>query len=501
VSESQLDSYFQLGNSAPTDAYQPGEDKQRIDLTEFYRDSDQDNATVMVMGAEELALGKLSKRTAILLSLSGTESYDPFPSERNARMGTEGFFSTIAEGFKKFIETIIKYIRMAIDWVIDLIQGIFGFRKSARINEEINKSLDEMKIEFAKTLNGLGFPGNVYNVETFLGDLPPNQDRQAQLHLLRSKFDKDSDQVKKLSDTVPLLQQAMGKIKQIGERAERTFKTFKKTLGEEFNRSKVRHHTANNTAPLTEVNRVMKAIEEATLALDSTELVGLVSKTYSTLFGITFTNEELTNGFTEVQKKLQENVKLEVVKLDKVNVGETLSNIQDLNTRYMGMVSDEIDISKVNWKAMGTMIDRSDAEKVELMSKMYNAPTMLANYQKLSLNIRNFTQFCFFVTNELRRVEKQITDLIEWHQRTHAYYYAGFVNDLDKLKEIVLDAQSKGHAPLIGNDHMVFIKAADAQTFMEKLSANINFGLENDIGGLKTIVNNFSKQTGWGKLI
>jgi hypothetical protein len=496
-----LDSYYQVGNSDPTDGYIPGENKQRIDLTEFYETNDQESATVMVMGTEELRLGKLSRRTATLLGLSGTESYDPFPSERNARMGTEGFFSTVVDGFKSFIEAIIKYIRMAIDWVVDLIRGFFGFRKSARITNEINNSLGDMKIEFAKTLNGLGFPGDVYSVEAYLGDLPPGRDRDAQLHLLRSKFANDSDQIQKLSESVPLLQQAMVKIKQISERVEKSQKGFKKTLAEEFTRTRVRHSTNNMGAPFTEVNRILKAVEEATLSLDSSELVDLVSKLYNTLFDIKFTNDELTNGFSNTQKKLQESVKLEVVKLDKVNVGQTLENIQYLNTRYMEMVDNEIDISKVNWKAIGDTVSRSDAEKIQALSTYYSNPNILSQYQKMSVQVRSFTQFCFFITSELKRVEKQIVDLVSWHQRTHAYYYAGFMNDLEKIQAIVIEAREKGKAPIIGNDHMVFIKAADAQTFMEKLSANINFGLENDIGGLKTRINNFTKQTGWGKLI
>lgn len=501
-----LDDYFQLGD--PTDSYIPGDNKQKVDLTEFYSETGQAKSTVMVMGTEELSLGKLSKRTAALCGLKNVGSYDPFPSERNARMGAEGLITTIVEGFKSFIETIIKYIRMAIDWVVDTIKAIFGFRKSARITKAIDDELGNMKNEFETTLKALGFPVAEYSVEKYIGELPHGKDRKVQLNLLKSKLEGDKESIEGLAASLPLLQQCAVKIKQAGEKATQKQKNLKKVIGDEFSRTRVRHATGNQVgvAQSTEANRVAAACQEVKLALDVNEISGTVAKLYEALYKVKFSNEELTNGFNEVRTKLQATVKNETVKLSPQNTTEIMMTIQYLNARYQEINDNEIDLSKVNWKAIGQVVDAGDAEKVKAIANFYGYPPLLANYQEMSVALRNYTQFCFNVTQALMVVQKQIQNLIEWHHRCHAYYYAGVMGDIEGVIKAVKDAQAKGH-PFPADAHgvpqipCVYIREADAKTLAEKASANIKFIIENDIGNTKTIINNFSKQIGFGGLI
>lgn len=503
-----LEDYYQLGNGDPADSYEPGESKQRIDLTEYYKETGQDEATVMVMGVEAFNLGKISRDLAIKLNLKDARTYDPFASERNARTGQEGFFGTVYDKFKEFIEAIIKYIRMAIDWVVDTVKGIFGFRKSARITKAIDDDLEAMREEFVKTMNGLGFPGAEYNVEDWLGNLPPGQDRQAQLMLLKSKFVDDQEAIKGLAASIPLLQQCVAKMKQAGDKTMITSKVLKKVISEEFNRTRARSQVGAGQVPAnesTEVNRIAKACKDVTVSLDVPTLADLVGKVYAELYKIEFSNDELTNGFSDVRKKLQESITAEMVQLKKQNIGQTMTDIQYLNKRYQEMSDKEIDLSKVNWKAMGQIVDKSDSEKVTAISGYYNYPNLTGIYQGTVVELRNFTNFCYSASNELMKVEKQIENLVAWHNRTHAYYYAGVMKDVDKVIEMVAEARKAGHNPMAGIDNipvgLVFIKDADAKTFAEKLSANVNFLIEQDVAGVKTSINNFSKQIGWGKTV
>jgi hypothetical protein len=297
-------------------------------------------------------------------------------------------------------------------------------------------------------------------------------------------------------------------MKQAGDRTMTSSKMLKKTIGEEFNRTRVRQQVVGGAVPAnesTEVNRVMKACSDVSASLDVPALADLVGKVYAELYKIEFSNDELTNGFSEVRKKLQANIHAEMVQLRKQNIGQTLTDIQYLNKRYQEMADKEIDISKVNWKAMGTIVDKSDSDKVSAIAKFYSYPNLAATYQNTTVDLRNFTNFCFSASNELMKVEKQIENLVNWHNRTHQYYYAGVMGDVDKVIEMVKEARAAGHNPMASIDNipvgLVFIKEADAKTFAEKLSANVNFIIEQDLAGVKTSINNFSKQIGWGKTI
>lgn len=497
----QIDDYQQIGNSSPVDSYQPGENKQRIDLTEYYQVSEQNNATVMVMGSEQLNLGKFSKQVARHLKLQGVENYDPFPSERNARMGAEGFFSAVYNGFKDFIEAIIKYIRMAIDWVVDMVKGIFGFRKSERITKAIDDSLPELKKEFEDQMISFGFNIAEYNVENFLGNLPKGQDRIAQIHLLKNRLDTDVGQIQKLEACIPLIQQINGKIAQASDKVNNAQKRLKKVILDEYNRSRVRYKGGNHVdgQNSSEVVVVLKAIQETSLSLDTKEVVSLVAKLYKDLYSLEFSNDELANKFDQVQNRLKTEVQASTSVVRGIDVSATMTSIQALNVRYQQLVDTEIDISKINWKTLGEIVDKSDAEKLSSMATYYQAPAVLAAYQELSVDIRNFVQCSYGISKEVLRVEKQITSLVEWYGRIHAYYYSGVLGDLEGIDKVVAEARAKGHSPIV--EGRVFIKDADAKTFSEKLTANVNFAIQNDIGGVKTSLNNFTKQIGAGKLL
>jgi hypothetical protein len=496
-----IDEYQQIGNSSPVDSYQPGENKQRVDLTEYYQVSDQNNATVMVMGSEELALGRLSKQVARHLKLQGVEKYDPFPSERNARMGAEGFFSAIYEGFKTFVETIIKYIRMAIDWVVDMVKGIFGFRKSERITKAIDDSLPALKKEFEDTLISFGFNIAEYNVENFLGNLPAGQDRVAQVHLLKNRLDGDIEQIKKLEMAIPLIQQINAKIHQAGDKVTQAQKRLKKVILDEYNRSRVRGKAGDRVGggDSSEVQQLFKVILETSLSLDVKEIAGLMQKLYKDLYSLDFANDELANKFDQVQNRLKAEVQNATATVKGITVSETLVTIQALNVRYQELAGDEYDISKVDWKAIGGIIVKDDAEKISHMAGYYNTPGLLAAYQELSVDIRNYTQCCYSISKEVLRVEKQIVSLVEWYGRIHCYYYNGVIGDIDACQKVAAEARAKGLSPIV--TAQTFIRDADAKTFFEKLTANVNLAVEHDIGGLKTSINNFTKQIGAGKLL
>lgn len=507
----QLDSYKQVGSSSPTDSYQPGSGKQRIDLDEYYKETGQQEGTVMMQGFEQLSMGKLSREVAKFLDLPGAGKYDPFPSERNARNGTEGFFGYVAEKFKEGVDAIIKYIRMAIDWIVDLIKTIFGFRKSARITKEIDDSLDDLKEEFAETLKGLGFPAKDYNVEAYLGDLPSGKSPVMQLHILKSKMDKDVDSIAGLSNALPLIKDAVAKLTQASNKVDGATSRFKRTLKEEHKQYVVRRGRGERLSmgDAPEAVRVAKAIQEVKSALDVQPIGVVVGKVYEELYKVSFTNEELTEGFDKVRAKLKQDIHTQTVKLAPQDIPLLFTGIQALNKRYQEISDKQLDLSGIKWKELGNLIDKSDADKIDEMNDFYGytkLPTqhqLSAEYQRMTIEVRNFTQFCFSVSQSLMIVQKQIINLVEWHNRTHAYYMGGVIGDLDTMMAAIADAKKNGHNPVVDSkgrpQPLMFIKEADAKTFMERASGTLHAVIEPNMKELKETYNNFARQVGWRK--
>jgi hypothetical protein len=492
--------YDQEGN--PAESFIPGDDKQRIDLTEFYQDTGQEHITNMVQGAEAFGLGLVSRRVASLLCIQGCESFDPFPSERNARMGVEGFFTSMVEGFKGIIEAIIKYVRMAINWVMDMLKTLFGFRKTERVTKAINEKRGDLKKEFEKTLSGLGFPASEYNLENFIGDLPKGEDRKVQLTLLRSKLVSDVDAIKGLEKALPRFQQCVAKLVQGSNNVTKASQDLKKVIDEEHKKAQVRYHTTGFklNEPVPESNRVFKACMDTSLALDISEIVKEVNGLLTELYGTKFTNEELTSGFDKVRTQLQADIQTKAVILNKQNIREITSNIQQLNARYVTIQDDEIDLRKVDWRALGNLISVDEMTKVKFIADQSGAATLLTVYQKAAVDVRDFTGFCFLVTQQLNIVEHQIVNLVGWYDKATAYYSAMVLNDIETMQKMIAESKARGTVIPSDRHHLpkiVAITEADAQTFLEKFSVGSQITLDHDIAGLKTNLDAFTKQIGW----
>lgn len=505
MSESRpVQDYLQL--STPTDSFLPGDDKQLIDLDELYVETKQDHATHMVMGAEALSLGKFSRQMAATIGLPNLQDYDPFPSKRNSVVGAEGFFTTLYEGFKSFVEGIIKYIRMALSWVANTIKGIFGFRKSERIEQAIEKSLPNLQEEFKTTLMGLGFPAADYNLEAFIGRLPSAVDRVGQLTLMKSKFETDKEAIESLAQALPILQQCVAKLTEGSTKVIKAQDTFKKVIREEFTRTRVRdsrkEYVDGNDSP--EANRILVASREVLLAANSKDIATDVANLLSTLYKINFTNEELSGGFDKVRKNLDASIGAQLIHLTPVNIGPTMAVIQKLNARYVEIDDNQMDLTGVDLKALGEAVEKSDAEKILAMADHYNYPAITVGYQEAAVAIRNYTNFCQAVTRQLLVVDRQIDSLTRWYARAHLWYLHGLLGDMEKLQQLNLEARKEGHTPNANTEGqptiaMEFIRDADVKTFMEKFAQTSQDVIKEDIAELRTKYNNLVKQLGVGK--
>lgn len=506
MSNSPLAAFLQ--KSDPVDQWKPGEGGQLVDLDEFYVETEQGKGDFMVQGTESFSLNRLDRKLASILGIESYTQMDSFASSRNARLGAEGFFSVVYENFQSFIENIIKYIRMACDWVANTVKGIFGFRKSERIEKAIDSKLGNLKTEFEQTLSGLGFPGGNYTLEKFIGTLPNGIDRVGQLSIMKTKFESDKEAIEGLGASIPLFQQTIGELTKNSNKAVKAFNDFKRMVNEEYQKTRVRKVKGDQLdfSQSPEVARILKGCAETTMAVSNSTVVPLVADLLASLYKVTFSNDELTNGFADVRKRLDQMVQLESVKLSQGNVVQLMTTVQGLNAHYANVADNSIDMSGVNLKQMGIAIDKSDADKIKAMGDYYGAPMIVAEYQTVCTAVRNYTQFCQLVTRQLSMVGRQIDNLVRWHARGYLWFYHALLDDLDKLRQLNLEAKQQGHNPMMGPDgtpavKFEFIDDADAKTFMEKFGGTSQEIIDKDIGNLKTIYNNLVKETGMGRTI
>jgi hypothetical protein len=264
----------------------------------------------------------------------------------------------------------------------------------------------------------------------------------------------------------------------------------------------VRDRTSGEVHPgLPEANRVAKAINEAKLAIDAQGLVSDVVALLNTLYQVKLSNEELESGFDKVRASLQSSLETTSVKITKVNVGLVTTVITNLNARYIEVADDEIDLRKVNWKSIGGLLDVEDTKKVQFIADHTSAQQLVSEYVQTAADVRNFANFCFVITQQLNIVQKQVANLVGWHNKATAYYHSLIIGDIQTMMAIDALARNQGLDGAPKDKKGVFkfnvLKEVDAQTFIEKTGVQTQKVLEHDIAGLKSNLKAFTNQIGW----
>lgn len=504
-----LDDYMQIGKGDVTDSFQPGDNKQRVDLSEYYEETKQGDTKLMVMGTEAFNLGKISRDLAIKLGLPDASKYDPFASERNARMGNEGFLAKLSDGFKKFIENIIKYIQMAINWVVDTFKTWLGYKPTVRVTREINDKLGDLQKEFVEMIRGLGFPEDHFNLEEWLGRLPPNLAGKAQLHLLVNKVAEEEETINRLFEVVPLIQKANRTLAKIGTDMVRESKKFSRVLEEETRNTRALLSTTPHLPDAKDsiyVNRVNAALNELRLVTLPEELNKVINDIFTKLYGISFSNNAMEDGFVRLREQLRQNVVSQnVMQRNNDSTRKAITNLLiKANNRYVELKENTPDLGRVDWKSIGRIVNVTDSQKIQFLQDAYRATTLVSTYSQVAVEVRDVTNGAYLIGQELLKLEKQIESITTWHARTSIYFMAGVVGDVETMQKINQSSMAEGRKPVSDQDgrpHMgAFFSAIPAEGFKENFAQHAHLLLELDLVPFKRALNNFSKQIGLGGL-
>lgn len=506
VNNDLLDDHLQIGNSEPTDSYRPGTATQLVDLDELFDTTNQSEVTQMVSGLEEFKTGLVSPEALELLGIdTSTGEFDPHPSKFNAVAGAEGFLSTILESFRKAIEWIIKYVRKAIDWVLNTVKTIFGFKNSKRQEEVINSNLDPLKEEFEKTIVGLGLDPSIYNVSNFIGTLPKGNDRYAQIRILSNKLGDDLEAIKRVGETLPLITEVMQDLKKAGEMATISSGKMERTINDEYKKFKYQMNNGTletSVGESTIANRVLAACMELSSKFQRNVLLSKVINVFESLYGIEFTNQELGQGLKRIQEELNRTVEVRLVNVKETSPEQWINQISTLNRRYVEIKDRDLDLSSINWRAIGNSINNKTSVKVEEMATVFRTPLILEAYQEAAIGLRDYVNSCHLITKELLKLNQQIKNLIGWYGRVHTYYYSGVLGDIETMKQVIKAAKESGASPLessTGGPPLDFVSMNGSQptTVTELFGAHANFLYEADTAGVKTALETFKKQVGF----
>lgn len=505
VENDLLDDYQQVGVGSPTDSYKQGTGKQLIDLTEYFDTTEQANVNSMVTGAEAFASGMVSRSDIVKLKLPDAHKYDPFPSERNARMGAEGFFGSIMDGFKKIIESIIRYIQMGIEWIVTHVKEFFGFQKTERQREAVRKAIPKLEDEYERTLAAFGIDKSLYDVQSLIENLGDELGRNDRLTIVVGKLQSDEEAIQALVDSIPLFKKVAQAIRRNSSNVTRAAKDLKRTIGEEANKLKVRKHDNHRDNSSKEAITVLTAINETEQVIADSGISDQVANLFKTIYGVEFKSSEKTNtNFKETIASINNFIVQRSISAVSVgNKGGIQDAIMKLDELYQDDLGREINLADVNWREVGRIVDMTDAEKIEYISKTTGDVSVRAAYAKLAAQLRTFTTESAIVTRELVRLEAKIQELILAQQRVKFYIMALVTNNWDAIEAVTEAALKSGHPNALdvkngipNPKYIEMFKGSGAQTTLEKFAADSKFMIDNDLAGLKTRVNAFAKQIG-----
>lgn len=500
----------QIGKGTTT-AYIPSDDendKVRIDLDEYYQETEQSTVNAMVTGSEQyFNHGTLSKATARLMALTGCENFDPIPSRMNARMGGEGFVATIVEGFKKFIENIIKYIRMAVNWLIDLVKTITGYKKTKRQVKQAEEEMANIKKEFHALLTGLGFPADKFDLEVFLGDPQMSFDRMGAFQILRSKFTTDAEAIKQLGDSLPVFLQTTEYMRNASKKMGKARDNFHRVINQA-----AQNIRKGKTDGQAELELIKEAGSEIKLATNFNEIVQKLSELLTALYtspdgkGVKeakFSNEALQNGFMEIKASIQQMIVASTVSMSAIpDRGTLMEAVTAAKTRYQQLSDADLDLSDIDFKSYADIINMKDGDIIREIDKLTNVQgALISAYSSTAKLVRDYTQFCHGVMVELNKAHKQLESLWLWHNRSQQMIYFYVLKDLDAIIELNKQYQAAGMSPYANGEGIPrvdgFVNYDDRVTLFEKIAGTTNELLEANINGIKDAIKELSHQLGW----
>lgn len=491
--------YFQLDPEGKNDSViEEGEPKQLVDLDEYYDKTDQKKATKMVTGAESyFSTGKLSKEVALMYGVKDARFFDPIASVANSRRGCEGFFESIISGFKKVVETIIKYIKMAVRWITGGVKALLGLRQSERRRKESLVVFKHFQEEIQEVMLTLGMPEYVADGDKFFEFLDTTKMRTPNITLLKHKLSSDYDSLKGVIEARPIREKTLNELTSISNIAIRNSVELKKMLKHEAQKvaSKQLH-------PGSAYNHLLVQIKKCRSDLQFERLFSSIQAFIDTVYDVKISNDDIRTNFESFTRELNGKLEVKNIKIDS-NSRQTIWRELQAATLNSAITKEQYEDALVGLDIPGIeeLVNLKDADYVKVIGELVGAPDLIHEYQLYCVETRCFVTNVQLAINECNKLNNQIINIENGYVRTNLYYTGLLIKDLEKFKELNKSLPQGERLDL--TDEGVYTRQIDfsvlnAQTFREKATDIFEQIVEVDLGGIKKSFNNLSKQLSVG---
>lgn len=418
----------------------PGE---LIDLSEAYVDLEQEKINVLVDGFEGYFRDhKLSSKVEPYITISGSESHkgsllEPGRSYMNSRVGVEGLFGAIKDGFIKFFRYINEFCKRIYNWIMDRIKSFFGLQKTKRQIAECEEKAESVKLELLSLFEKLGLPADIYNVEVLFERLPEGSNRHETLSFLKNSFDTDRVFINRLIDVRPKLEVL---IKTIAKQDTMRLDLNKKMDGI---LSQYSQKIAKDDVTTADATGIINELLKAKLIMDGTApLSAALADVAKTLYDIEVPDKKEFTGYHDLLKDVAG--KSALVKKNKFTTAEVKTyTTQTLILGRMMAREESTPISLINSSNTKSPIDAKFAGSLERIGS--HAGT---NIRELYLSYCNqYKNWLSDINTSLgltTRIEKTCMNLVQWLYKAETTLALYIIGDIEKIKDHFIKLRAAG---------------------------------------------------------
>lgn len=479
-------------NNGDIAQFVPVEENQLVDLDATYDELEGRKGSEMLNGLENyLDRGTLSRKNLEVVGISGCEAYEPMYSKLNAITGAESFLGSVAEGFKKFIKMIIEYINRGINWCVSRVRAMLGFEKTASRIKACEEQRSKVTEEISTALAKLGVNKSPEAFLSILDKAPKGSDKIEMLKFVKNKFDNEEQTVQRLERVIPLLEKL----------AEELRKSDSSILKEKMNTDKqIRaciQGVKRQTLTDMEVNSLTRSLADfASKALNLEPITKGMSKIITELTDIQFTNTEYMNDeLLSIRKRIESQRAFVTAKVDNKMRDTFYASVSNLSKLIVSTPAKALDLSGVDPARLKNFIRLDDAEAIEEIAAMSGNRQLKLVYTRCAGSVRDYVNILELALKFFNETQLEIDNLCKWKYRCDAFLAVAVTNDIKLMNEHLEASRKEGHnwapngnwTPVVEELSLGSAPGVLLQMFMEM-----------DVAGLKTRVNNFSRQVGLG---
>lgn len=473
-----------------------------VSLDELYEKTGQESIDKICYGLRRLVKeNKLDKQTALAIKMTGTESWAPGLSRINAVKGSEGFFTKLKDGIVYIVKAIIRFITGICNWIIDKFKVLFGFGKTSKEVEFLEKNSEEINNRMTSlyTATGRGVKFDMDLVKT----LPSGYTDKEILGLYKNRMDNNADAIKRMEEAIPDIQNCLKSINELDRSIPQARKRYKRAM--ETLRRQIKSSGRVVEADLYEFSMIIN--EETFITLDTTNYFNSLAQLADKLFSIEVKDLGVNNSINTLNEKLKANIEKVKVTVDTESANIIDTEKKNLVPILVGLGDMKVPNNIV--KDLKSFIEEDDAKIIDTIAEhgvametpLYS--TLPQIYTTFCHRISEVTNSVNTSVNILTQILANYISITKWYYRTKVLIEAYYVRDLEEIlkahREHLTEDEKKALTDDNGNPKQL-LDLVDA--FERTYGADLTSALSNsskillEIDQIKKPIKNMMRQLG-----